>query len=183
MGVAGPWTIWIIGVLFLAACAPSAAPSSSDGASVSPTHVAGDDQVCDPTATPFIAGPDGTQLVLGSGPIGMSEWASQDGDHAFLRQNGDCIWIVGYVPLGDDEPPFLTVFHGRIGTDLRVVGTFSDITGELVPGYNHGDAAFLVAFEGEDIVLVADRTETGPPGCFGGDGPCPEPLKLRRVAP
>ncbi len=180
MGMAHRWTTSAISVLLLAACGSSVAPSASTEPSASATDAAAA-EVCDPTATPFIAGPDGTQVVLGNGPIGMSEWSSEEGDQAFLRQNGDCIWIVGYVPLGDDEPPFLTVFHGRLGTDLRVVGTFSDITGELVPGYNHGDAVFRVTFEGEDVVLVADRTGTGPPGCFGGEGPCPAPIELRRA--
>jgi hypothetical protein len=171
----------VIGAVFVAGCSPSAAPSASDEPPALTSPAAA--EVCDSTATPFIAGPDGNQLVLGNGPIGMSEWTTADGFQAFLRQNGDCIWIVGYVPLGDDEPPFLTVFHGRLATDLRVVGTFSDITGELVPGYNHGDSVFRVTFEGEDVVLVADRTSTGPPGCFGGDGPCPEPLEFRRISP
>lgn len=169
-----------MGALLLAACSSSAVSSASGEPSVPPTSgIAA--EICDPTATPFIAGPDGTQLVLGSGPIGMSEWESATGDQVFLRQYGDCIWIIGYVPLGDDEPPFLTAFHGRLGTDLRVVGTFSDITGELAPGYNHGDAVFRVTFDGADVLLVADRTDTGPPGCFGGDGPCPAPIELRRV--
>ena len=175
----GRWTICAVGALLVVACGSSASPSASEAPSA--TDAAGAAQVCDSSATPFIAGPDGTQLVLGNGPIGMSDWITADGDQAFLRQNGDCIWIVGYVPLGDDQPPFLTVFHGRLGTDLRVVGTFSDITGELVPGYNHGDAAFRVTFEADDVLLVADRTSTGPPGCFGGEGPCPEPLELRRA--
>ncbi len=152
---------------------PSPSPSASDRAAGIVDQRGCAAEVCDSTATPFIAGPDGNQLVLGNGPIGMSEWASPNGEQAFLRQNGDCIWIVGYVPLGDDEPPFLTVFHGRLGTDLRVVGTFSDITGELVPGYNHGDSVFRVTFEGEDVVLVADRTARGRPAASAGRGHVP----------
>ncbi len=102
---------------------------------------------------------------------------------SYLRQIGDCVWIVGHVAIGDGEPPFLSTFHGRLGSDFLIVGTFADMTGQLIPGYDHGDAVLRVTFEGEDMVLVEDRTNTGPPGCFGGDGPCPEPLELRRTEP
>jgi hypothetical protein len=130
----------------------------------------------------MITGPDGTQVVLSSGPL-ASAWDTESGlENVFIRQLGDCIWIVGYVPF-EDEVPFLTTFHGRLGTDLRIVGTFADITGELVPGHNQGDAVYRVTFDGQEVVLVEDRTTTGPPGCFGGDGPCPAPLELRRAAP
>jgi hypothetical protein len=102
----------------------------------------------------------------------------------FLRQTGDCIWIVGYMPFdGGQATPFLTAFHGRLTTDFRIVGTFSDLDGVLVPGYDTGPFAYRVTFEGDAVVLVEDRTSSGPPGCRGGaPGGCPPPRQLRRGA-
>jgi hypothetical protein len=139
-------------------------------------------QVCDSATTPMITGPDGTQIVLSSGPL-ASAWETDGGlENVVIRQLGDCVWIVGYV-LFAEGAPFLTTFHGRLETDLRIIGTFADMNGELVPGHNHGDAVYRITFDGQDVVLVEDRTNTGPPGCFGGDGPCPAPLELRRAEP
>lgn len=166
-------------IVLITAC--SSAPSDSAAPSTDLTAPSPGAWVCDPLTAPRLIGPDGSQVVLGSGPGGVSTFQAVDEEVAYLRQVGDCIWIVGYVPLGDDEPPFLTVFHGRLGSDFRIVGTFADINGSLIPGYDTGDAVFRVDFEDGEMVLVADRTSTGPPGCFGGEGPCPSPMELRRV--
>ncbi len=171
----------ILATLAMVACAPAANPSASGLPTDSPVAQVSE-AACDSLTTPMITGPDGSQVVLSEGPT-ASVWET-NGDLAdvYLRQIGDCVWIVGYVPM-DGEAPFLTAFHGRLGSDLRIVGTFADLTGELVPGHNHGDAVFRITFEGDDVVLVEDRSATGPPGCFGGDGPCPEPTELRRAEP
>jgi hypothetical protein len=99
----------------------------------------------------------------------------------FLRQIGDCIWIIGHMPVGEGQPPFLSAFHGRFGTDFRIVGSFSDTTGVLVPGYDMGVLAFRITFEGDEVILVEDRTDSGPPGCTGGPGACPAVRELRRA--
>lgn len=166
--------------LVMVACGTSATPSTSGSPSIAPASGAAG-EVCDWSTSPMITGPDGTQVVLSEGPTASTWETNSDLANVYLRQVGDCIWMVGLVPF-EGEAPFLTAFHGRLGSDLRIVGTFADLTGELVPGHNYGDAVFRITFEGEDVVLVEDRTSTGPPGCFGGDGPCPEPTELRRAS-
>ena len=132
--------------------------------------------VCDPLATPILVGPDGAQVVLGDGPGGTSAWTTNAfGLTAFLRQIGECIWIIGYAPMEDrPDVPLLNAFHGRLGTDFLIVGTFSNNTGSLVPGYDDGELTYRVTFEGEEIVLIEDRSAGGPPGCSGGK----EPVRL-----
>lgn len=139
--------------------------------------------VCDPVSVPILVGPDGDQVVLGNGPGGTSSWTTNLFEMtAFLRQVGDCIWIIGYAPMeGTPDVPLLNAFHGRLRTDFRIVGTFSNNTGSLVPGYDDGVLAYRITFEADEIVLVEDRSSSGPPGCSGGAGTCPPLLELRRA--
>lgn len=172
--------IAILGLLVIAACtSPAGSPS---GASAPATDDPASGRVCDPATVPILLAPDGGQLVLGDGPGGTSTWADPDGASYFLRQIGDCVWIIGHVPLEPDEPPFLSAFHGRLEPDFRIRGTFSDTTGSLIPGYDYGSFVYRIEFSGNEAILVEDREETGPPGCSGGSGPCPEPRELRRLA-
>jgi hypothetical protein len=175
----GGWQFCAAVMVLVTAC--STAPSDSAAPSTGLTPPSAVASVCDPLTAPRLIGPDGTQVVLGNGPGGSSTFQTVDEEVAYVRQIGDCIWIVGYVPLGEDEPPFLSVFHGQLGSDFRIVGTFADINGANIPGHDTGDAVFRVDFEDGELVLVADRTSTGPPGCFGGEGPCPSPIELRRA--
>jgi hypothetical protein len=166
-------------VLVLAACAPpSASPSEAGSPNLESPAPA---TVCDTSTTPILNAPDGAQLVLGDGPGGTSTWVDPEGMQFFLRQIGDCVWIIGFIALEPDEPPFLTAFHGRLEPNFRITGTFSDTTGVLVPGYDNGRFVFRIEFSGNEAILVEDRAETGPPGCSGGPGSCPEPRELRRL--
>jgi hypothetical protein len=169
-------------IVLVAACTPGAASPSGSRAPTPEIPAFG--AVCDPATTPILQAPDGNQLDLGDGPGGTSSWADPEGVPFYLRQIGDCIWIIGFIALEPDEPPFLTAFHGRLENDFRITGTFSDTTGVLVPGYDNGPLAYRIEFSGSDVLLIEDRSDTGPPGCSGGTGPCPEPRELRRyVAP
>lgn len=169
--------------LTLAACgAPSTSLSGSVGLTPTPPSTA-EAAICDPNATPLLLGPNGAQLNLGYGAGGTSTWVSESGMKYYLRESGDCIWIIGYLPPGPGQAaPLLTAFHGRLTTDFRIVGTFSDLTGVLVRGYDKGPFAYRVTFDGDAVVLVEDRAAGGPPACSGGAGNCPPPRELRRVA-
>jgi hypothetical protein len=166
-------------VVLVAACTPVAGSPSGSPAPTPAIPALGD--VCDPATTPILQAPDGTQVVLGNGPGGTSTWADTEEVPFYLRQIGDCVWIIGFIALEPDEPPFLTAFHGRLEPDFRITGTFSDSTGVLVPGYDNGQFVYRIEFSGGDPILIEDRSATGPPGCSGGPGSCPEPRELRRL--
>jgi len=84
--------------LVLAACTTTASPSPSAVPSTVASQTAA---VCNPAAPPTLIGPDGTQVVLGDGPGGTSAWVNEKGMAFYLRQIGDCIWIIGYEPASD----------------------------------------------------------------------------------
>jgi hypothetical protein len=90
-----------------------------------------------------------------------------------------------YVGVDDTggPDPFLSVFLGRLTADLLIVGQFADLTGVQYPGWDAGTLTYRISPEGDALVLVEDRADgSGPPGCDSGDGLCPPPRRLERLA-
>ena len=163
----------------LVACQTSPASSPSPGSSsleVAPLP-------CHQTAVPQLRAPNGDQVVL-SPAAATSAWLSDTGETYYLRQVGECVWMAEYVAAettgGSD--PFISVFRGRWTESQLIVGEFADLTGVQVPGWEAGNVTYRISFDGDEIVLVEDRSDgSGPPGCTGGAGLCPPPRRLERV--
>jgi hypothetical protein len=165
--------------LALAACQGSPAVTPTPTASATSAAAS----ACHQTTAPQLVGPDGQQIVL-SPAEATSAWTSETGETYYLRQVGECVWMATYVPVEETggPDPFLSVFLGRLTTDLLIVGEFADLTGVLVPGWDVGSLTYRISPEGDAIVLVEDRSDgSGPPGCISGDGLCPPPRRLERV--
>jgi len=153
--------------------AASPTPSAIPSASAIPAANGGP-AWCDEAKTVILLDPTGTQVVL------PTAWESDFlGMTYYLRQVGDCVWMSGYLPQDDAITPFVTMFVGRLGSDFRIVGEFTDLTGEAVVGWSHGSLAWQIEFTDAGVVLVEDRSAEQPPGCTDSSlGSCPDPRTL-----
>ena len=182
----GPAALPILAlVLSLAACAgaadspvPSASPSDQPSSSAL--------TFCDPQSFPTLVAPDGTPVVVdGSWSLADNPFPT-DILHIVARQAGECFWLVFTGTTGDApaEIGWAFEFHGRIGTDFRIVGEFSEVYGSY-PGdpWTYGPMTFQIEFPESGIELVEERAPGElPPGCGTGPGTCPAPIRFVRPA-
>lgn len=163
----------LLAALVLTGCS-SGSPTSSAVRSSSPAVANSGPAWCDETATLILDDPSGTQVVL------PNVWESSYlGITYVLHQVGDCIWMMGYATTEDPNATFATEFVGRLGSDFRIVGEFSDLNGQAVVGWDHGSVAYQIEFTDTGIVLVEDRSAEQPPGCTDSSlGSCPDPRTL-----
>lgn len=184
--MAAPRLVVISLVMALGAgcAAPSSSqlPSGTSAPSASGTTSAL--SFCDPLSEIVLLAPDGSPVEIGG------EWTDPDpaypGDviRVFLRQTGDCVWIVDTVQIVDEDSGELLPdlfggeFHGRLGSDFLIRGEFADVMGDGdYPGdpWTYGPFTYRIVFNGDAVELIEERTQA-PPGCGMSPGSCPSPL-------
>jgi ABC-type glycerol-3-phosphate transport system substrate-binding protein len=179
------WMVALTLTVVLAGCAAPAespAPSGSTLSSDPPTTSAL--SFCDPLSERVLRAPDGSPVEI------WGEWTDPDPAYpedvirVFLRQTGDCVWIVDIFQVVDPDTGELLPdlfggeFHGRLGADFLIRGEFADVFPDYdYPGdqWTYGPFTYRIVFNGNEVELVEERTQD-PPGCGTGPGSCPTPL-------
>lgn len=180
------WVALLLVTFLVAACTGSS--SASPGSTV-PAASSGapsrDLSFCDALAVVDIRAPDGSAIVLDGDWMPAETDFPTDIVNAFLRQAGDCVWIVSTVAFPEDPSDVLGMweFHGRLGSDFRIRGEFSEVQGSY-PGdpWSYGPFTFRIEVVDGELALVEDREPGEPaPGCSGLPGSCPDPVRLVRA--
>lgn len=183
--MAAPRLMVILVLIALGAgcAAPSSSQLPSGTSAPSASGTASALSFCDPLSELVLQAPDGSPVEL------WGEWTAAniypgDVSRAYLRQTGDCVWLVDTVqPINIDTGElsadiFGGEFHGRLGADFLIRGEFADVFPDYdYPGdaWTYGPLVYRIVFIGDDVELLEERTQD-PPGCGTGPGSCPSPL-------
>lgn len=110
-----------------------------------------------------LRGPDGSALDLN----GVWGWSS--GQPAYLiRQVGDCMITVAYLPDQPAIPWFQNVCDGRIGSDFSIVGRCFEMgIGPDAGPFLFNQAAWTISFDAEGNPTIVDISFCAPadPAC------------------
>jgi hypothetical protein len=177
------WRRALLGVACLiAACTPSAAPSSSVRSTASPVAEAGNLPAgCEPI---HLRSPAGEAVDL-TGIWIQDEDEDRLASTWWIRALGDCVWGSGISDnySEDPRPDSVQVLQGRVGNDFVIDGTIVLVGPPpffVVPQF-FAEVRLLIEFAPEgEITLREDRIPgIQGPRCPDAVGYCPAPLVLR----
>ncbi len=118
-------------------------------------------------------GASGCERVELKGPNGEAidltgDWTGNDRGRYSLKQIDGCLWWVGLSDFPGEDPgeTWSNVFRGRIGSDMRITGEFTDVRSADKTAGMLTLRVDAQEVEGETVVTLRRESVTG--ASFGG---------------
>jgi len=184
MSVRRLWLQALLGAAcVVAACTPTAAPSSTVPQTESPAAEVGNlPPGCDPID---LRSPDGQAVDLNGTWIHGGEGGGTPATW-WIRTVGDCIWGTGifddYTEGGPgDQPDSVQGLQGRMGDDFVIDSTIVFLGPDAVLLYP-AEVRIIIDFDDDGQIILREDREPGVEGprCPDAANYCPPPLVLRR---